>query len=89
MDGHVRDFMPDTLAGIIAPGGWAPDKLWRDLAALARVREVNAAGGLVATICRGPWIPISDGSIVSSRAPNDLPLFGEAIVDWLDAMTAT
>ncbi|MDA1082019.1 MAG: type 1 glutamine amidotransferase [Gemmatimonadetes bacterium] len=117
-DGHVRDFMSDTLAGIIAPGGWAPDKLRRDAAVLSRVREVNQAGGLVATICHGPWILISagivkgrkmtstvgirddvvnagatwvdepvvtDGNIVSSRVPKDLPAFGEALVGWLDA----
>ena len=26
---------------------------------------------------------VVDGNIVSSRVPKDLPLFGEAIVDWL------
>ena len=31
MDGHVRDFPAAQLGGIIAPGGWAPDKLRRDL----------------------------------------------------------
>jgi protease I len=109
--------MSDTLAGIIAPGGWAPDKLRRDTSVLNRVREVHQSGGLVATICHGPWILISagivrghrltstlgirddvinagaqwvnepvvvDGNIISSRVPKDLPVFGEAIVDWLN-----
>ena len=26
VDGHVRDFSADILAGIVIPGGWAPDK---------------------------------------------------------------
>ena len=67
VDGNVRDFMSDTLAGIIAPGGWAPDKLRRDQAVLSRVREVNEVGGLVATICHGPWILISAGIVRGRR----------------------
>ncbi len=117
VDGNVRDFMSDTLAGVIAPGGWAPDKLRRDPAVLKLVRDVNEAGGLVATICHGPWVLISagivkgrrmtstvgirddvtnagatwvdeavvtDGNMISSRVPKDLPAFGEALVQWLE-----
>lgn len=118
MDGHVRDYSADDLVGVLAPGGWAPDKLRRDPQLLQLVRDVYAQGKLVATICHGPWILISagivrgkrltstvgirddvtnaggcwedaevviDGNIVSSRVPKDLPAFGRAIVDWLEA----
>ncbi len=61
VDGHVNDYSADALAGIIAPGGWAPDKLRRDKKVLSLVRDVHEAGGLVATICHGPWILISAG----------------------------
>ena len=107
---------PAGLAGILAPGGWAPDKIRRDPAALDMVRRVHAGGGMVATICHGPWILISagivrgrrltstvgirddvvnagatwvdeavvtDGNIISSRVPKDLPAFGEAMVRFL------
>ena len=67
VDGHVREFMSATLAGIIAPGGWAPDKLRRDPTVLNLVREVHANGGLVATICHGPWILISAGIVKGRR----------------------
>src|SRR5262245_11816783 len=63
VDGHVRDFAAADLAGIVAPGGWAPDKLRRDSEVLARVREIDAAGKMVATICHGPWILISAGIV--------------------------
>ena len=63
MDGHVNDYAADTLVGIIAPGGWAPDKLRRDGKVLSLVRDVHEAGGLVATICHGPWILISAGIV--------------------------
>ena len=118
VDGHVNEYDAASLAGIIAPGGWAPDKLRRDKKVLSLVREVHEAGKLVATICHGPWILISagmlagrtltstvgirddvvnagatwvdqpvvvDGNIVSSRVPKDLPAFGRAMVEWLDA----
>jgi protease I len=66
VDGNVADFRAADLAGILAPGGWAPDKIRRDSAALQLVRDVHRAGGLVATICHGPWILISAG-IVAGR----------------------
>jgi len=117
-DGSVDEFSTAKLAGVFAPGGWAPDKIRRVPAALDIVRRVNAEGGLVATICHGPWILISagivrgrrmtstvgirddvlnagaewvdaplvvDGNLLSARVPADLPLFGEALVDWLAA----
>ena len=61
VDGHVNDYSAADIAGIIAPGGWAPDKLRRDKKVLSLVREVDEAGKLVATICHGPWILISAG----------------------------
>lgn len=61
VDGHVRDFPAESLAGILAPGGWAPDKLRRDAAVQSLVRELHESGKLVATICHGPWILISAG----------------------------
>ena len=61
MDLAVADVDPASVVGLLAPGGWAPDKLRRDPAVLSLVREVDAAQGLVATICHGPWILISAG----------------------------
>jgi protease I len=52
-----------SLDGIIAPGGWAPDKLRRYPSVLDAVRRVHADGKLVATICHGPWILISAGIV--------------------------
>jgi deglycase len=63
VDGHVRDWKSEQLAGLLAPGGWAPDKIRRDPDALRLTREVHAAGKLVATICHGPWILISAGIV--------------------------
>jgi protease I len=118
VDLHIDALDISTLHGIIAPGGWAPDKLRRIPAVLHAVREVHARGKMVATICHGPWILISagivrgrtltstvgirddvvnagatwldqptviDGNIVSARVPKDLPAFGVAMLQVLQA----
>lgn len=59
VDGPTSSFNAAELTGVFAPGGWAPDKIRRDKAALGLVRSVHKNGGLVATICHGPWILIS------------------------------
>jgi len=63
VDLHIDALDLTTLDGIIAPGGWAPDKLRRIPAVLHAVRTVNEAGRMVATICHGPWILISAGIV--------------------------
>ncbi len=59
VDMQIEDANPADLAGIVVPGGWAPDKTRRIPAVLSCVRELHAAGKLVATICHGPWVLIS------------------------------
>ena len=61
VDVQTRDVGAESLAGILAPGGWAPDKLRRDADVLALVRAVDERKKMVATICHGPWILISAG----------------------------
>jgi protease I len=87
VDGSIRDTMADTLAGIIAPGGWAPDKLRRDAAVLNRVREVHASGGLVATICHGPWVLISAGIVKGRRMTSTVGIKDDVVnagAVWVD-----
>lgn len=63
VDLNAADLDPDKVTGVLAPGGWAPDKMRRDPAMLDIVRRVNERGGLVATICHGPWVLISAGVV--------------------------
>lgn len=87
VDGSAGDFRAADLAGILAPGGWAPDKVRRDKAALALVREVHQAGKLVATICHGPWVLISAG-IVRGRTLTSTAGIRDDLVnagaEWVD-----
>jgi len=49
----------DDFQGIVVPGGYAPDKLRRYPKILDLVREIFENGGIVASICHGPWVLIS------------------------------
>ena len=86
--GHVRDFPAASLVGLLAPGGWAPDKIRRDKDALARVREVNESGGMIATICHGPWILISAGIVRGRRLTSTVGIRDDVVnagAEWVDA----
>src|SRR5260221_9609396 len=54
------------LDGLVIPGGWAPDKLRRSQKVLQLVRDMDAQGKIIGTICHGGWVPIS-ASIMRGR----------------------
>jgi len=88
VEGTVADYPASELTGILAPGGWAPDKLRRDLAILQRVREVHEQGKLVATICHGPWILISAGILSGRRLTSTVGIRDDVVnagATWVDA----
>jgi len=53
-EAKINDFQ-----GIVVPGGYAPDKLRRYPKILDLVRGIFEKGGVVASICHGPWVLIS------------------------------
>jgi protease I len=87
VDGSVADFRAEDLAGLVAPGGWAPDKLRRDPVVLRRVREVHESGGMVATICHGPWVLISAGIVRGRRMTSTVGIRDDLVnagARWVD-----
>ena len=87
VDHHVADIDPATLCGVLAPGGWAPDKLRRDPAVLNLVRHVDRANGLVATICHGPWILISAGIVRGKRMTSTIGIRDDVVnagAEWVN-----
>src|SRR5258706_2001826 len=58
----------DELHGLVIPGGWAPDKLRRNQKVLQLVRDVDAQGKIIGTICHGGWVPISAGIMKGRKA---------------------
>jgi protease I len=78
---------PDTLDGLVIPGGWAPDKLRRDPAVIDLVRAVHRRGRPIGIICHGGSVAISAG-IVGSRATGSLGIKDDLVnagAEWVDA----
>ncbi len=49
----------DSFAGLVIPGGYAPDKMRRYPKALEIVRHFNEAKKPIGFICHAGWVPIS------------------------------
>ncbi len=58
-DGTTESFIKDTFDIVIIPGGHAPDKLRANQACLDIVRKTHERGGIIASICHGPWVMAS------------------------------
>lgn len=83
----INEIDAASLAGIMAPGGWAPDKIRRDPMALELVRQVHARKAMVATICHGPWVLISAGIVRGRRLTSTVGIRDDVInagATWVD-----
>lgn len=58
----------DDFDGVVVPGGYAPDHIRRHPKANQLVKELNAQGKLVASICHGLWVLCSAGVLKGRRA---------------------
>lgn len=53
---NVDEIKPDDFDCVVIPGGWAPDYIRRNKAALDLVASMNATGKIVAAICHAGWV---------------------------------
>lgn len=67
VDGNIKDYKPKDFDAVIAPGGFAPDKLRRYREVLDFVRQMHDAGKVVAAICHGPWVLVSAGILKGKK----------------------
>lgn len=54
------------FAGVVVPGGWAPDRLRQDPGVTRFVKALADSGKVVAAICHAGWVLVSAG-ICSGR----------------------
>src|SRR5436309_959389 len=75
--------------GVVVPGGYAPDHIRRHAKANQLVHDMDAAGKLVASICHGPWVLCSAGSMLKGRKATSLCAIKDYLVNagaiWTDA----
>jgi len=57
----ASDARADDFAGVVVPGGWAPDRLRMDAGVLRLVRDLHERRRVVAAICHGGWVLASAG----------------------------
>lgn len=86
-DAAIRDMNESDFAGLVIPGGFAPDKLRRLDKVKALTRGFMEAGKLVAHICHGGWIPASAGICMGFRMTSTLGIKDDLVnagAIWID-----
>ena len=74
--------------GLVIPGGYAPDHIRRHEKALQFVRDIDRQGKLIASICHGPWVLCSTGTLKGRRATSFFAIKDDVInagAHWEDA----
>jgi protease I len=67
-DKSYDEVQANDFHGVIIPGGYAPDHIRRHPRAIQFVREIDGSGKLVASICHGPWVLCSTGTLRDRKA---------------------
>lgn len=63
----LSDANPDNYDILVIAGGFAPDKLRRDMDVKRITRAMHEQGKIIAFICHAGWIPISAGIVDGYR----------------------
>ena len=63
----LSDVNPDNYDILVIAGGFAPDKLRRDMDVKNITRAMHEQGKVIAFICHAGWIPISAGIVNGYR----------------------
>jgi protease I len=74
--------------GVVVPGGYAPDHIRRHAGALKLVRDLDAQGKLVASICHAAWVLCSAGVLKGRKATCFFAIKDDVIhagAEYLDA----
>ncbi len=58
----------DDFAGVVIPGGFAPDFIRRSEAMLKFVRDLASQNKILAAICHGPWVLCSTTALRGKKA---------------------
>jgi protease I len=59
VDRSIDTIQAKDFDAVVIPGGWAPDFLRRYPKIVQFVKDLNAAGKVIASICHGGWMLVS------------------------------
>ncbi len=68
VDRVIHQVVPQEFAGVIIPGGWAPDFMRRYPLMVEFVKKIYEQKGIVASICHGGWMLVSAGICKGHKA---------------------
>lgn len=84
---RFKDVNVDEYAGLVIPGGFAPDRMRQDKDALELVRRFNEQNKPIAMICHAGWVGISAGimeDVTATATPAIKDDMVNAGVKWSD-----
>ncbi len=88
VDGSCQDFAGQSWDIVVVPGGWAPDKIRMNEAALQIVRKCAGEGGVIAAICHGGWV-LASADVIKGKKVTSYKAIKDDMVhagaDWVDA----
>lgn len=68
VDVSIDKISAGDFAGVVIPGGWAPDFLRRYPKIVDFVKQMDKDGKVVASICHGGWLLVSAGILKGRQA---------------------
>ncbi len=87
VEGAIADVSLDEVDAVVIPGGFAPDKVRQDSAAIELVRGAAQAGKPIAFICHGLWVGVT-ADILNGRTTTAVPVIKPEVVgagaSWSD-----
>ncbi len=88
-DRSYDEVSAEQFAGVVIPGGFAPDHIRRHDKANQFVADMNARGALVAAICHGGWVLCSAKGMLRGRKATSFFAIKDDLInagaDWEDS----
>ena len=87
VNGQCEQYTAANFDCVIVPGGWAPDKIRMNQAALDIVRKTNKQGAVVAAICHGGWV-LASADVVKGKTVTSYKAIKDDMIhagaNWID-----
>ncbi len=88
VDGPCEDFVVGHWDIVIVPGGWAPDKIRMNNAALEIVRKAAKAGNIIGAICHAGWV-LASADVINGKKVTSYKAIKDDMINaggkWEDA----